>query len=84
MSPPSSEASTLVLNHTSKKTRFRFEKLEERIAPSAMVFDTATGHYIVTDSGNIHIINNGGGNNSTYRLVDPITGQVTDTAVELV
>ena len=67
-----------------KELHLDVEELEERIAPSAIVFDTVTGHYIVTDSGNIHIINNGGGNNSTFRLVDPVTGQVTDTVVELV
>jgi len=66
-----------------KKSRFRIEKLEERIAPSAVVFDTATGHYIVTDSGNIHIINNGGGH-SPFRLVDPITGAITDFEVEFI
>ena len=69
MNQLSSEASTPVAHTTPKKSRFRIEKLEERIAPSAIVFDTVTGHYIVTDSGNIHIINNGGGH-SPYRLVN--------------
>ena len=71
-----------VLHTPRKKTRFRIEPLEERIAPSAIVFDTVTGHYIVTDSGNIHIINNGG--HSPYRLVDPFTGAITDIEVEFI
>ncbi len=65
-----------------KKGRFRIEKLEERIAPTgAMVFDTVTGHIVITPSENIHIINNGGG--SRYRLMDPVTNEVTDIEVEV-
>jgi hypothetical protein len=75
------ESSTPTPHITPKKTRFRIEKLEERIAPGAMVFDTVTGHIIITPSENIHIINNGGGR---FRLMDPVTGLVTDIEVEFV
>ena len=83
MNQLTSEASTPVPHTHPKKTRFRIEPLEERIAPGAIVFDTVTGHYIVTPSENIHIINNGGGH-SPFRLVDPITGEITDIEVEFI